>query len=695
MKLFSYCRSVFRIAVLLLISAAVPLAAGGNGNTRHRYSEDELRLLTRLTVHILKGQHYRHQTMDAEFSGRLFDTFFDELDPAHIIFTQEDIRRFSPEREHLCARLENGDFRFALLVYELFLRRNAEMREYFDRRLEEPFDFTSDEEIELNRAKLPRPADSAEQRKLWELRLKNDVLNYRLQARITAEAAEKDPEAARRAAKLKSPEERIRRRMRDLDNSIRQREPIEIIGIYLNSLALCFGPHSNYMPPSLDEDFDIQMSLSLSGIGATLTNDDGYVKVVDLVPGGPAALDGRLKVDDRIIAVTQEDGEPLDLIDMSVSKAVKFIRGEVGTKVTLTVLPAENGLSALPTEITLTRAKVKLVEGAAKGEIREAGSDGAVRRVGVITLPGFYCDFEAGRRGDSDAKRCSADVAEILRKFNSEGVDALVMDIRGNGGGSLAEAIAMSGLFFPSGPVVQLKSGNSVELEKDTDGECLWPGKVVILTSKLSASASEIFTAALRDAGRAVVVGDSRTFGKGSVLEVVKLGDMFRYAGDDAEPGSVTFETAMFFRPGGGSVQQLGIASDIVLPSATEEMEIGELFLNYHLPWESVPPVETHPAPEFAEQLQILKERSAARVAASEDFKKLADRAKQFRIRRERNSVSLNEEKRWKEYRDEKELQDAADKLQGTGDKDIIEEKHEDPGLDEAVNIAADFASLR
>ena len=693
-------KRLFLPLAAIFAAAAVSVAASNPGV--RAYSDEELKLITRLTSHLFAGKHYRHQPLTREMSQQVFDEYFDALDPQHLFFSEEDIRRFAGHRDQLAEELRRGEYSWAFSVYELFRRRHREFREFAEERLKQPFDFTTDESYVIDRSKQPRAATSEELRKQWELRLKNDVLYYRLFDRAVNEEAETDPEAKKTVESMKrwsgkTPEERVLRRLRDVGNDIDQREQVDILGIYLNTLAQSYGPHSSYYPPQLNEDFDIQMSLSLTGIGATLTSEDGFIKIVSLVPGGPAAVDGRLKVEDRIIAVTQEDGETVDVIDMPVSKAVRYIRGPVNSRVTLTVLPGEKGRNAVPENITITRAEVKLVDSEARGDIREVDNgSGGTTKIGVLTLPSFYMDFEGVASGRKDAKRCSADAARILKEFNEKGVEALVVDLRRNGGGSLAEAVELTGLFMPAGPVVQVRSADSrVETLADNDGVQLFTKPVVLLTSRLSASASEIFAAALRDCDRAIVVGDSSTFGKGTVLSVEQFNPRIRLFGTSFPAGSATYEMAMFFRPGGGSVQQLGIAPDIQLPSLTEELKIGEMYLDNHLPYDSIDPVPFQTFDSgLDEKIARLRDRSESRIAADPAYSRLLKRIEQLRRYNEKEAVSLNEEERWKEYQQEKLVSEETEKLM-TDAADEDAGKAPDPVLAEAVNIAADFAGMK
>lgn len=723
-QLIRFSLFVAFLFVMFLLPAAAPTAPAKGGAS---YTDEQLGAIARLTSRLFENSHYRPQALDTQFSHQLFDAYFDLLDPNHISFTAKDVAEFLPERDLLASNLKAGKVDFAFRVYDLFRRRNREFRIFAEERLKTPVDFTSDETFVPDRRKLPRPADEKELRELWMKRLKNDLLYYRLSERAAAEERarkaaekkevdqkEKEQEAAASVVAQwegKSPEEKVLRRLRDIGNEIDQKDRLDILGLYLNALAEVFGPHSNYMPPKLDEDFDISMSLSLTGIGATLTSDDGYIRVVGIVPGGPAAKQGDLKVEDRIIAVAQEGGEAVDVVDMSVSNAVKLIRGPAGSKVTLTVLPGAKGRNAVPETITITRDKVELKESEASGRIltipRKGG--GEPWKIGVIELPSFYMDFDAAYRGDADFKSCTRDVRRILESFKKDKVDAVVMDLRRNGGGSLPEAILLTGLFIPTGPVVQTRTSNrQIKVASDDDPEQVYAGPLVIITSKLTASAAEIFTAALRDYCRAVVVGDSRTFGKGTVLEVAPLDRYLKFIGQNFPAGAATYETAMFYRIAGGSVQQLGIEPDIQLPSLTEQMEVGELFMDHHLPWDSIAPASYQRIdPVLEHRIALLKKASEERVAANPEFNKLKKQIELFKKFRDKKEISLNEEARWREYQQEKSVQEEADKLEqsvsgsgvdslpgGRAEQQKDKSENTDPALREAAAVAADLAAM-
>ena len=659
-----------------------------------RFTDEQLSDITLKIQKIFVKDHYRRLPLSPEVARSHIDFYIKALDGEKSFFTEEDIKSFDLDPKKLYDALRKGDNTLAFRIYARFRARYQAYREFASKMLRTKIDFTKDEELITDRSKLPRCRNDAELHELWRKRIKNEVIFYRLFNRALKESTDpEDRKSMEDAARWNAgtPESKVLKRLRDVSNAVEKREKIDILGIYLDALAHVYGPHSNYMAPKAAKDFDINMSLSLTGIGATLTSDNGFIKIVALVPGGPAARDGRLKVNDRIVAVTQENGATTDLIDMPVEEAVQYIRGKEKTKVTLSVLPGNKGRSAVPVRITLTRAKILLTESEAHGKV--FATEG--KKVGLITLPSFYMDFDGALRGDANFKRCSEDVRKILADFRKKGVQAVVMDLRRNGGGSLAEAVALTGLFIPTGPVVQRRdSQRRVTLAVDEDSTVEWEGPLVIMISKLSASAAEIFTAALRDCDRAVVVGDSRTFGKGTVLQVEKLQEGFSLFGSGRRDiGSVTFEIEMFYRISGSSVQQLGIRSDVQIPSISEAMKAGELYMDNHLPWDNIDPVSrARFIPRLDEKIAVLKKKSAARIKASPEFRSLIRRIKVYRDHRKKNSVSLNEEKRWKDYQQEKLIADAEEKELG-----LKEEKKKDVpdvGLREAAAIASDLHTL-
>jgi len=663
----------------------------------------QLELVSRLTFKALENNHLRKLPQDHRLSAQIFDEYFRELDPGKVYFTRQDIARFSADRLRLLEKLNSGELRVIFAVYKRYLQRLRQYRAFAENVISSGLTFESSETYCADRKKLPYCKDDAELKKLWMQRIKNDILYYRLMQKVMEEHS-KDPSVKADMKKRwfkKSPEDKLRTRLHDMYNYASQQDSMDILGIFLTAAAQVYGPHSHYATPKQEEDFNIQFKLSLTGIGATLTSEDGYIKVVDLVPGGPADKDGRLQPEDRIIAVAQDDGEPVDIVDMSVNNAVKLIRGSAGTVVRLTILPAAKGAAALPMEISIKRAKVELKENAASGKIHEVPlANGGKKRIGVITLNNFYMDFEGAARQLPDYRSCTRDVRKILENFNQQKVDAVVLDFRNNSGGSLVEAINMSGLFITHGPIVQVvDAAKRSEVYKDRDKTINYNGPLVMLVSKFSASSAEILCGALQDYRRALIVGDSRTFGKGTVLNVTDLSRLLRFINRKIDAGSLTHEIAMFYRVNGESTQARGIRPDIVLPSFSEVMEIGEVYSDNHLPWNRIDAV-----PLTQENLSGFRPVDAAvkdqlltnmrrRWQKQPHLLALQKEIERFKTIRNRREVSLNEAQRLKEYYDEKaaaekmeEFLDSADKKK-KGKKDIL--------LEETLNIAAEYANYQ
>ena len=682
---------------------AVACAGEQNGNETPDYL---LHIVSRTASKTLETAHLRKLPSDSTLSAQVFDAYFKHLDPAKSYFTQEDINSFSKDRMVIMTLAKKGQLAVIFNIYNCYLNRLQQYRNFVEEQLKAGVTFEDDEVFDTDRKKAQWCKNDSELKELWLKRLKNDLLSYRLMQKVMEEKSS-DPEVKAELNKRwfkKSPADKVRSRLHDHYNIMSQHNRMDILGEFLTAAAQVYGPHSYYSTPKQVEDMDIHFSLSLTGIGATLTNEDGYVKIVNLVPGGPADKDGRLKVEDRIIAVTQENGETVDIIDMSVSNAVKHIRGEAGSKVTLTVLPAAQGASALPVDITIIRRKVELVDEAAKGEIKVVNMpDGSKKRIGVITLNSFYMDFEAASQRKPDYRSCTRDVRNILMRFNKEKIDALLFDMRNNSGGSLLEAISLSGLFITQGPIVQIiDASNQSSVQYDRDRSISYTGPMVVLSSKLSASSAEIFIGAMKDYRRALIVGDTRTFGKGTVLNVTDLGGILGgfFSLMDIKAGKLTYECAMFYRVNGISNQARGIAPDIVLPSFTEAMEIGEIFRENYLPWQQtgeikLQPVNLYGYKQYSDQMvTALAKKSEIRRGKSPEYKRMLTEIKQFKKVRDRNVVSLNEKKRLKEYYEEKAASDKMKKfIEGEKD-DKLNSKEKDIVLTEALSVAADYAEL-
>jgi carboxyl-terminal processing protease len=636
--------------------------------------------------------HLNGQPFDDVVATNALLLFIDSLDYDHSYFLASDIDEFRKQETLLDDQIRDGDTAFAERVFSRFKERVADRTDYVNRLLDQGFDLEQEETYRWKRDDAPWPADAAEWDDLWRKKVKNDFV-AREAARlsgITDIDEEADPvvETNGVPAVVLSPTEAVRERYKQYRLMIESNLDGEaLLQRYLSAFTHSYDPHSDYLSPRGVEDFDISMSLSLVGIGATLRSEDGAAKVMQLIPGGPAEQDGRLKPGDKIVAVAQGDRPPVSILYWPLSKAVRIIRGEKGTKVTLTVIPADDPSGTRTRLIELQRDEVKLEAQAAKGEIRELPPEevgGPVRRIGVLTLPEFYADFEKARNGDETARRASMDVRRILREFSTNRIDGIVLDLRNNGGGALSEAIDIAGLFIPLGPVVQVREQRGVAVMPDGDPETVYSGPLTVLVNRLSASASEIVAAALQDYGRAVITGDNKTHGKGTVQTVLPLSRL----SDDL--GSLKVTTASFYRIGGGSTQIQGVAPDITLPSLFEALEIGEEYLPNALPWSQVRSAGYRPWRESIRPfLPALRQLSQERTATNPDLTALAARRDRLRERMKNPEISLKLSDRIGEFNAEKELE----KLQ---DEELSPEKKDqsDPVLDEALRITVDLSRL-
>jgi len=588
--------------------------------------------ITRLTSKILEKSQFAHHPLDDELAGKFLDRYLDTLDGQHMVFLQSDVDEFARFKPTLAqATRRDGDSSPARVIFQRYLERLDQRAAYVAELLRtERFDFTANERYNFDRKNAPRPADLAAAQQLWRQQVRADYLQEKL-------AGKKEDEIAttltRRAA-------RLAQTMRKLDKEA-------ILETYLNALAHVYDPHSDYMGHEQMQSFGSLMNLSLVGIGASLQSDDGYCKIREIVPGGPAAHSGELKVGDRIVGVAQGNGEFTDLVDMPLPQAVEMIRGKKGTTVRLTIIPA-TASDATRKTVSLVRDEIKLEDQQAKARIVDLPSEkSGTQRIGVIDLPGFY-----GGEPGSSAPSATKDVARLLKKLKQEHVTGIVLDIRRNGGGSLDEAIKLTGLFIPAGPVVQVRGPNGrIEVGTDDDSGTLYDGPLVVLTSRFSASASEILAGALQDYGRALIVGDPSTFGKGTVQTIMPLDQIMQHEGlvPAEDPGALKTTISKFYRPSGKSTQIEGVKSDIVLPSLTDLPEVSEKEMQNPLAWDTVPSAIFANDDRVSPYLTTLRTRSAKRVAQDPDFVELQKDREEFRKKREAKSISLNEAERRRE----------------------------------------------
>lgn len=591
--------------------------------------------IARLTAKILERQHFSQMPFDKTVSSKFLDRYLDALDNQRLHFLQSDIEAFNVYRDQL-DDLTNGrgDTSPANLIFLRFRQRMEERVAFVQEMLpKQSFDFKTDDKILINRKDQPWPKDFTEAKKLWLERLRYEILQEKLNK--------------------EKPEETIKiitRRYNRILRSIEELDGDDVLQIYLTSLTHVYDPHSDYFGKAQLENFSIGMKLSLFGIGAVLSSEDGYCKVKELMPEGPAAKSKKLKPEDRIIAVAQGTNPPVDAVDMKLNKVVDMIRGAKGTEVRLTVIPADAVDPSVRKVVTLIRDEIKLEDQQAKARLIEMPDDkGKPIRLGYIDLPSFYSDFDAPSRNSADRKSTTTDVRKLITKLKQEKISGVILDLRRNGGGSLEEAINLTGLFIKSGTVVQVKDPDGgIIRDNDTDSDVLYDGPLMVLTSRFSASASEILAGALQDYGRALIVGDKSTHGKGTVQSLIQLAPYLPQPADlpKVNPGAIKVTIRKFYRANGESTQLKGVTPDLILPSVNNVLEVGESALENPLPWDTIPSAEYEKLNLVSPFLTDLKSRMEKRVAASREYDFVREDIDRYKKSQEEKSVSLNEAKR-------------------------------------------------
>ncbi|CAN5579033.1 carboxy terminal-processing peptidase [soil metagenome] len=591
----------------------------------------------------LEQGHYSRQKLDEEMSKKFLQTYLTTLDYNKLYFLQSDVDEFQQKYgSNLGDSVLRGDLAPAREIFARFKQRVEDRLAKSKKLVQKKYTFDSNRTVEINRQDAAWPKDMAEADRIWQNQVEAQLLREDL-----AEL------------KLHSPQETVTKRYNQVLRNVDEMEDADVVKTFLSALAQTYDPHSEYLSPSDLENFQISMKLSLVGVGAVLTSEDGYAKIREVVAGGPADKEGHLAVNDRIAAVAQGDGEFEDVVDMKLDKVVEKIRGKEGTKVRLMVIPGNATDPSKRKVVVIKRDKVNLKDSAAKAEVLDLGAPSdKTTRIGWITLPSFYANMD----GKGDPVSTTADVAALIGRLKTEGIQGLVIDLRKDGGGSLEEAINLTGLFIPKGPVVQAKDSNGkITVSPDTDPSVAYSGPLIVLVNRMSASASEIFAAALQDYGRAVIIGDERTFGKGTVQTVLDLGRLMPFFSlSSSDAGALKLTIQKFYRVKGGSTQLKGVESDIVLPSLTDNPEIGEGSLKNRLVYDEVAPVKIT---EWTNPLFIaeLKARSQARIATDPEFLYTLDDMKRLRERITENAVSLNEKDRRKELADEKKRKETRD----------------------------------
>ncbi|MFC0168368.1 carboxy terminal-processing peptidase [Pseudoduganella danionis] len=625
-------------ALSVQVGAAVPEKAAADTVIKPQPGQTQAALWA---SRVLGKLHYKPMPLDDAMSEKIFDRYFKSLDSEKLFFSQADIDQYTIVRTRLDDAILGENLSVPFAIYNLYQQRFTERISYARELLKTKFDFATDESYQYDREKADWVKSDAELKDLWRKRVKNDWLRLKL--------AGKDDKSIRDT--LDKRYENYISRSRKLTNE-------DVFQIFMNAYAMSIEPHTNYLGPRASENFDIAMRLSLEGIGCVLQTREEYTVVREVVPGSPAGLSGKIKVGDRIFGVAKDDKSPMtEVLGWRIDDVVALIRGPKDSTVRLDILPADAGVDGKHTTVTLVRKKISMEEQSAKKSIYEV-KDGAVkRRVGVISLPTFYLDFEARRRNDPDYKSATRDVARLLVELKKEKVDNVLIDLRNNGGGSLSEAVELTGLFIDKGPVVQQRSAdNKVEVESDTNAGMAWDGPMGVLINRGSASASEIFAAAIQDYGRGVIIGEP-SFGKGTVQTIFPL-DRFA-PNDKVHYGELKLTVAQFFRINGGTTQLRGVTPDIKLPTMGDSDTFGESSYDNALPWVAIKPAVYIPVGDLKEMLPILDKKHEARVAKDKDFQYLSEDIALVKKQRKDNLISLNEVAR----RKERETQDARAKL--------------------------------
>lgn len=604
-----------------------------------------------LSAEILTRYHYRSIPLDDATSAKIFDNYLKRLDGERIFFLQSDIERFADDRIKLDDAILDEDLSIPFDIYNLYQQRITERIAYARSLLKKGFDFGRKESYQYNREKAPWPRSEAEVNDLWRKRVKNDWLRLRL--------AGKD---------AKGIADTLDKRYENILNGLYKIKSADVFQNFMNAYATTIDPHTNYFGIRASEDFDISMKLSLVGIGAVLQTKDEYTTIRELLAGSPAALSGKLKVGDRIVGVGQGENSPTtDVMGWRIEDAVALIRGTEDSVVMLDVLPAEAGPDGKHKLIPLVRKKISLDKQAAKKSILEVKDGNTTRRIGVISLPGFYQDIAARQKGDKDFKSATRDVSRLLAELKKDKVDSVLVDLRNNGGGSLDESIELTGLFIDQGPVVQQRdSKGKVTVNSDTSAGLAWDGPLGVLINRGSASASEIFAAAIQDYGRGLVIGEP-SFGKGTVQTVVDLDKLEK--NDKPKFGELKMTIAQFFRINGGTTQLRGVTPDISFPTMTDAEDFGESSYDNALPWSQIQPAAYVPAGDLTGIVPKLIAIHDARVSKDKGFQSLQKDIAEFNAQRTKNLISLNETDRRKE-REAQEARMLARETVGETDKD-------------------------
>ncbi|HEY7739545.1 MAG TPA: carboxy terminal-processing peptidase [Steroidobacteraceae bacterium] len=694
----AWLRSTLSPKLRLLIAAlaaACVLALVGSGAHRAPLApalaasgdlapSDRHRRVMRLVSEVVERQHYRQAALDDDMSAQIYERYLEALDGSRSYLLASDIAEFERLRHELDDAIGDADAGPAFEIFARYRERNREVLRHAIALLDVEPDFTLDESFRFDRSEEGWPASEAELKELWRKRVKNDGLSLVLAGKPWPEAADI-----------------LRKRYERVAKRVEQITADDVFETFMNAYSHVYDPHSNYLSPRNSEEYNIAMSLSYEGIGASLQLVDDHVTIMNVLPGGSAAASTDVKVGDRITAVGQGEAGPLtDVVGWRLDDVVQLIRGPVNSTVRLQILPAGANPGSQEAQIALKRSKITLEAQAAKKEVHTLQRGDRALRVGVISVPSFYQDFQARVAGEPEYRSTTRDVRRLIEELRAEDIDSLVVDLRDNGGGHLSEATSLVGLFVERGPVVQLReTGGRIEVLDDPEPGVAWSGPLVVLVNRASASASEIFAGAIQDYQRGLVVGQ-QTYGKGSVQNLYPLD---RYAlGPKAGFGQLTVTIGKYYRVTGDSTQHRGVEPDITLPSLLSTEDVGESTRDSALPWDRINAARFTPEPAEAPVISLLSKVHERRIANNPDFVALMADVEALERLRSQREISLNLEQR----RAERDAEDAErlarenarrvarglEPLADIGALDAAEAP--DAVLDEAVEIAADAAEL-
>jgi carboxyl-terminal processing protease len=682
MKKFLFFANLFVLITFMMCQAQNKPQASGDVIMPNEDQVEEELLITK----IIRQYHYRKIPLNDSLSAVILKSYIESLDPGKQYFLASDIKDFDKYKTTLDDDLKSGNLVPAYHIFNIFKRRVLSRNDFIKSSLEKEFDFTADEYYNTDKDALKWATTEQELNENWRKYLKYQTLSLKLTGKKWDEVS-----------KI------IRDRYANINKAMSQYNSTDVFQLYLNAFAEAYDPHTSYFSPTTSENFKIEMSQSLEGIGARLQTENDYTKVSEVVIGGPAFKSNLLHKDDKITGVGQgKDGQIVDVVGWRIDEVVKLIRGPKATTVRLQIIPASAPANTLPIEISIVRDKVHLEDAVAKKEVITLNYNNKNYKIGVIDIPQFYLDFEGAQKKEKGFSSTTADVRRILKELMDEKVDGVVVDLQFNGGGSLSEAIDLTGLFIPDGPVVQVRnSDGSIDVGKDSDPAIVYTGPLVVLINKFSASASEIFAGAIQDYKRGVIVGE-QSYGKGTVQNLLDLDRFISNSGGDKKYGQVKLTFAKFYRVTGSSTQHKGVIPDVKLPSVFAGTEYGESSQPSALPWDQIASTTYKPTNYVTRNLvEDLKSKHESRLKTDKDLKKLLDDVAEVDKMRKNTMVSLNEAKRLKEKEAaSKNKTNPLDDLTGNIDNpetdDNKKEKDKpkvinDPYLKEGAKILADM----